>query len=125
MIAEPDVPGQLAGSVIVIDETGVPLVGVRALAQWISRRMRSRARRAFCWDWKRSFSSSSAFEPDTKTVVRPPSTTERMIITAISSISVKPAEPRAARSRLHECAHHASLCERTNASAALACCSLP
>ena len=57
--------GSPAGSVIV---TEAALVKVSALAQWISRRIWSKATRALSWAWKRRLASSSAFAPETKSV---------------------------------------------------------
>ena len=61
--------------------------GVTDVAQWISRRSVSIASRALCCAWKRRFMSSSPFDAETKTVVRPPMTTERIATTVMSSTS--------------------------------------
>ena len=77
--------GQPGGSVIVTDAA---LVNVSALAQWISRRIWSKATRALSWAWKRRLASSSAFAPRTKSVVSAVTTTRKMVRTASSSTSV-------------------------------------
>ena len=70
-VIEPLPVEQPVGSVRVTDEADP--VGVATLAQWISRRILSSARRAVCWAWKRRFMSNSAFEAWTKSAVRRPS----------------------------------------------------
>ena len=61
---------------------------VSALAQWISRRIWSKATRALSWAWKRRFASSSALAPLTNSCVSAVTTTMKIVRTASSSMSV-------------------------------------
>src|SRR5262249_29689274 len=83
-------------SVIVIDDAGYPLGVLIALAQWISRRSLSSARRAACCAWPRCVWSVWACVAPTNSCVSPASTTARIARTTSISASVKPccAAPR-------------------------------
>src|SRR5438105_4803641 len=89
-VPDPDVqyvrsPPQAAGILTMTVTVGY-VAGSTLVAQWRLRRILSSARRAFCCAWKRVFMSTSAFEPDTKMVTRPPRMIPRIIITIRSSI---------------------------------------
>jgi hypothetical protein len=86
--------GQYEPSAIVIDDVGVVSAGgdgggvfVTELAQWISRRNVSSARRASCCARTRFDISASAFDPETKSCVSAVTTTRRIARTTIISLS--------------------------------------
>ncbi len=64
------------------------LVNVSELAQWISRRIWSKATRALSCAWKRRLASSSALAPETKSDVSAETTIRKIVRTASSSMSV-------------------------------------